>query len=578
MIVDAESAPAILRSLEGRESLVVDLETTGLSPYGDTICGVAVATPERESFYFPAAHGEESERNLAPPLIDSLLRRVLPSVPLHVGFNYKFDMEFEHQAGGSLPQRVRDPMLAAHLLNENEPSFSLANLSKKYLGAAKSKDELAEELKRRKWGKGELWRLPVSLVGPYAEGDVLLTQELDDFYARPLQRWQLDDLYAEVCDYEIALTRMELNGMQTSRAVTLELMAEATENLARISAECRKLTGEATFNPGSPMQVNRILGLTSSAGEILDRVMERGRTAEQRQLARLVRDYRGWVKLSGSYCEPYLDGMDEYERLHPNLQMIRVKTSRLSCTDPNLQAVPRKAGEGPVHEVKRVFIAREGHVLGQGDYSQAELRFLAHFANDTSMLETFKDPTADIHAATMRDIGSQSRDDAKRINFGVAYGLGGKGFSERTGKSLSESKKILEKYHAQHPGIRRLMASLEDIATVRRYIKLWTGRLRHFGPTDDPHKAMSNFIQGGVAEMLRKAILQLDRDFRGSPVLMTMQVHDSLMFEIPEDLGVAPLLHAKDVMEHVMDVIGFRCPIKVDTEIGRSWSSLEKIN
>jgi DNA polymerase-1 len=358
---------------------------------------------------------------------------------------------------------------------------------------------------------------------------------------------------------------MEHVGMHVDPDIIKSYQAEAETKFADAQ---KKLNDAAGFelNPNSSKKVCEFLGVSSSSAEVLTNVIDAGgKTAEN---AKLVQIARGWKSVDSRYYTPYLNAIDANNNLHCNLNLIGTYTGRLSCSNPNLQAVAKST---EVFKVKDVFTARPGFLMIQADYKQAEMRLVTHYTRDPLMKDLIEND-ADLHAETANRLNIP-RQAAKRLNFSVIYGVGAKSLSESLRVDLSVAKDYLEKYHGLYPGFRKLMYQCEDFAKENGYIEMWTGRLRHFNvPSADPHKAMSNLIQGGVAEIVRVAISRLFPAISDIGGRMLMQVHDSIIFEVPEDQINVALPTIKLIMED----FDF-CPKPgVDIEYGYSWGLFQK--
>ena len=306
--------------------------------------------------------------------------------------------------------------------------------------------------------------------------------------------------------------------------------------------------------------------MSSSSAEILQNVIDAG--GKNAENAKLVQEARGWKSVDSRYYTPYLNAMDAENLLHCSLNLIGTYTGRLSCSNPNLQAVAKST---EVFKVKDVFTARPGFLMIQADYKQAEMRLVTHYTKDKLMKELIEND-ADLHSETANRLGIP-RQAAKRLNFSVIYGIGARHLSESLRVDLPVARDYLEKYHGLYPGFRKLMYQCEDFAKEYGYIEMWTGRLRHFNvPEADPHKAMSNLIQGGVAEIVRVAISRLFPAITDIGGRMLMQVHDSIIFEVPEDQINVALPTIKLIMED----FDFDPKPGVDIEYGYSWGLFKK--
>lgn len=571
MLVTQDIFLESLRRVDSAADLTIDLETTGLHPWlGDRLIGVAVLA-DGFPMYFPFRHDTD---NLHLSGLPALIRS-FEQHNTHTGFNIKFDHQFLMQEGMQLPAHVNDPMLSSHLVNENEPSHALKTLSDKYLGPDSSKEQrnLDLLLHNAKLKKNEMGHLPPEQVSPYAEMDVILTAKLRDFYAPKLAHWGLTELAEEVFDYELVLTRMEANGIAIDPERTAQYLAECDTKTAEAVTNLRGLANNEKLNPNSAIQLQRMLRLSSTAAAYLADAIAGNRLDDQQLiLVDALQLYRGWARAASAYYQPYLDLRDENDVLHPNYLMARVITGRLSCNDPNLMAIPRH-DDRIVGKVKDVFVARDPRCsLMNADYSQAELRLLAHYTQDAKMIALFESGE-DFHGGTAREFGIP-RYAAKRVNFGIAYGLGNQGLADALHCSLRDAKSILDTYHRGRPGIRQLMNKAESTARSRGYIRMWTGRVSRFNThLRDPHKAMSTLIQGGVAEIMRVKLTELDKHMSRFGARMLIQVHDSIMFEIPDENREEIIAFIRATMSD----LPFDCPFLVDVEVGKRWGSAQKV-
>ena len=358
---------------------------------------------------------------------------------------------------------------------------------------------------------------------------------------------------------------MEHVGMHVDKDIIHDYMVEAEQHFQDAQNRLNEAAG-FELNPNSSKKVCEFLGVSSSSAENLANVIDAG--GKNAENAKLVQEARGWKSVESRYYTPYLELMDINDDLHCSLNITGTYTGRLSCSNPNLQAVARST---EVFKVKDVFIARPGYTMIQADYKQAEMRLVTHYTKDKTMRELIE-ADADLHSATA-ELLNIPRSAAKRINFSVIYGVGYKTLSENLKVDLQVAKDYLNRYHDLYPGFKRLMGECEDFAKQYGYIQMWTGRLRHFNtPQCDPFKAMSNLIQGGVSEIVRVAISRLFPAVTDLGGRMLLQVHDSVIFEIPdENLEVA-----LPTIKLIMEDFDFVPRVGVDIEFGKSWGSFQK--
>lgn len=563
----------------------VDTETTGLSIYGnaerarDVVIGIAIDIGQ-EAYYFPFRH--KSGVNLPLEEMEFFRAYLSDNHRTYLGFNYDFDLRVMAMDGIPIAEHFEDAMLALHLINENEPDFKLKSVADRYaIGDGSLQEsvledkvfEKCEELglecsrspRAKNNTKSMMYVLPPEDVEPYACDDVRLTRQLLDLLRPALKQYNLYDIWKQVNYYAYIVVMMEHRGMHVDTDTIKRYQIEAEEKLAEAQERLNEVVG-FELNPNSSKKVCEFLGVESSASEKLVELIDAGGPSAEH--AKLVQEARGWKSVDSRYYTPYLNLIDENDTLHCSLNLIGTYTGRLSCSNPNLQAVAKATD---VFKVKDVFTARDGYTLIQADYKQAEMRLVTHYTKDQTMRELIE-ADADLHTATaeMLDI---PRNAAKRINFSVIYGIGYRKLAENLRVEQPVAKDYLDRYHALYPGFRKLMNECENFAKEHGYIELWTGRLRHFNtPSCDPFKAMSNLIQGGVAEIVRVAISRLYPAIEDLGGHMLLQVHDSVIFEVPDkNLGIA-LPTIKEIMED----FDFVPRVGVDIEYGKSWGTFKK--
>lgn len=559
MIVTSSQFPHVISRLHQCKTLYVDCETTGLQMWrDDRLCGIAVEG-DGQSYYFPFRHGEGE--NL--PLHSMTAFRNLLSSPkiTYVGFNYGFDMEFLYRDGVPYAPKIEDVQTMAHLLNENEPKATLKALGAKYIGSEAEEEEqkLNDELKKRKLKKGQMSQLPAELVAPYAEQDVILTRMLHEYYKPYLDKWKIHDLWQEYNEYQLAICEMERHGIGLDMALMDEYQEKAQTEVERCRKKIEELAGYE-INLNSAPQLQKWLGLKSTAAKILEKMPKRPGVKE-------LLEYRGWNRVYANYYRKFRETMDANCRLHANLNLVGTETGRLSCSNPPLQAIPRSTD---IYRVKDVFVASPGHTILEADYSQAEIRVATHYGNVVRMREKLL-RGGDIHSETAEEIGIP-RDAAKRLNFSVIYGIGPNTLADNLEIPRKQAREYLNKYHANYPGFKALYRSAEMKAKQRGFIRMFSGRMRHYNTKlAFPHKASSNLVQGTVGEMLRVAITRIRRE---TPYNMWLTVHDSVLFEIPENETKQAVKDIKRIME---DTPWCSIPMKIDFKAGRSWGQAKEI-
>lgn len=605
MLVTDNSFLTALQDIDYQDRITIDLETTGLRPYhGDELCGVAILT-EENSYYFPFRHGEGYNLPLAylEPLFKTILNKKLTN------WNSKFDLAFIRKEWLRLsydvyPPVFEDVMLASHLLNENQQNFKLKDTGDcyaTYLGyadgqASREQHKLHDYLASRKLDLGTMWKAPAEIVAPYAEQDVFLTEQLRNFFIPALQRWQLLDLWHELNDYLLVVHKMEAYGMALDMDKLHAAINSHEQDMEACLAPLRHWTGLPKFTPNSHAIFNDIinshlnrLGLSpiySTKEEQLEELL--AVVPEDDVLTHILEAsiyYRRLVKVNSTYYKNFqadqVGGI-----LHPELNMIGTVSGRFSGS---LLTIPRKNDNrlDPKGKIKQVFKARPGHLLVQADFKMAEVYLAAHFSQAKNLIAMLKEGV-DIHQKTADLLGVE-RHVGKTLNFAANYGIGAEAFQLRlkhdTGKTITtkQAAQYLLKYRRLHPEIEQIYYDLQNQTAITKHIRTMGGRVRHLNGYDTwrnnerpaPFKdAFNNIVQGTVTDLTRIAQLKVDQvlpDFK-----QLLQVHDSIIGEIPEDrLDMLPVI--KDIME-MASINGqpLTLPMKVDIEIGQNWGSLTK--
>jgi DNA polymerase-1 len=551
-----------MEHLDKCDTLYTDTETSGLDPWaGDRVIGISIkGRGDSRAYYLPIRH---TTGNLPLEKVIADLKPILTKPIRHVGFNYGFDRQGLAQDGIPAPERLEEISTAAHLMNENEPSLKMKNLARKYLDREVNEDEkLQDMLVAKGLGKGGMWQLPPEMVEPYACDDVVITEQLQDFYTPHLQSWGLYGIWQEINEYAHAVLMMEMRGMQLDMPLIEQYIVEAQAEKAKSLEVIRRLSGDPKVSPDTHARNQKWLGVPTTAREYLEDFV--GKMPGVSELL----ECRGWSKVHGTYYAKFKEFCDFLNRLHANLNLIGTETGRLSCARPNLQSIP-KVGKA-WFKVKDVFIVDgEEYVLLEADYSMAELRVGSHYAQEKTMQEKLN-RGADLHSETAEEAGVP-RDDGKRITFSAFYGIGYKTLARRLKIPERVAKERLRRWHALYPGVRRLYNRAQEIADQKGYIRMYTGRMRHYNsPMAETHKASSNLIQGSVAEMIRIAITRLHREMK---LDMRLTVHDSIIAQVKKrDLDeVVP-----EIERIMTDTPWMSTKNKVDFKYGPRWGGMKK--
>ena len=596
-ITTLEALDAVLvRAVElGR--LALDTETTSLDVSKARLVGISLAVEAGEGHYLPLAHVDEFGRRRDAQLdaaeVIERLRPVArdPSV-LKIGHNIKYDQGVLRHWGLELAP-LDDTMLISYVLAGASHGHGMDELAKRHLGH----DCISYE---SVCGKGATQigfaEVPIDKATEYAAEDAEVTLRLWETLRPRLLEARMLSVY-ETMERRLPpiVAAMEIAGIRVDRGRLQRLSADFTQRMAGLEAEAYKLAGR-TFTLGSPKQLGEVLfdelglggnqrktktGAYATDADVLEEL------AAQHPLPRVVLDWRQLQKLTRTYTDALVEQINpDTGRVHTSYALAATSTGRLSSTDPNLQNIPIRTEEG--RKIREAFVAEDGHVLMSADYSQIELRVLAHMADIKALKEAFaKD--IDIHAVTaaqmfgrpVAEIGPELRRSAKTINYGIIYGIGAFGLAQRLGIPQAQAKAYIDSYFAQYPGIRAYMERAKAEARAQGWVRTLFGRRCYIPEINNKIPARRNYaerqainapIQGTAADIMKRAMIRvaraLARERAGARLLL--QVHDELVLEVPvgEIAATASLL--KETMEHAatLDV-----PLVVDVGHGPTWDA-----
>lgn len=592
IITKIERLRELARSLEGQERFSVDLETTSPDPMRARLVGVALCFENHEAYYAPVSHcGPNCEEQIDEKDLIEVLRPLLEKrKPGKVGQNIKYERVVLKNHGVELGGIAFDTMVANYLLDPGTYAHRLERIAAEHLGETMlSYKDVAGE------GKAEIGFAEVDVLraAEYACGDAETAWRLVPVLERKLRESGLMDLYQyiELPLVEI-LADMELKGILVD-AGKLEALSRDFEKALELQAASIYDLAKEEFNIQSPKQLAYILfeklGLpvikkTKSGPSTDMSVLEE--LALTHPVAEQVLAYRSLAKLKGTYADALPKLIHpETGRIHTSYNQTVTATGRLSSSEPNLQNIPIRSEEG--RKIRSAFVAAPGHVLLSADYSQIELRILAHYSGDERLMEAFKSGM-DVHTHTasemfgipMESVTPQMRRQAKTINFGIIYGMSAFGLAQRLRITNKMAKTAIEQYFTRYKGVKDFIE--ETVATARRlgYCETLLGRRRaipelqsrnHTVRQQGERLAINTPIQGTAADLIKKAMIDIARAIRekGLKTVMLLQVHDELVFEAPEDELDAARELVRDGMETVWEL---KAPLKVDTGWGHNWA------
>ena len=569
----------------------IDTETTGLNPRHAKLVGISVATAPGRAAYIPLGH--EDGAQLPRPLALERLAPVLadPSI-LKIFHNAKFDLHVLERAGLADAAPVDDTMLMSYTLGAGRHGHGMDELSALHLDHRPiSYDEVTGTGRNRI----SFAAVPIDRATAYAAEDADVTLRLW-LLLRPRLRAEGALALYETMERRLlpVLLGMERAGIMVDRADLESMSAEFTRRMDEIQREIEKLAGRA-FNPGSPKQLGEILfdemGLpggkrTKTGAWGTDAAVLEELAASGHDLPARVLEWRQLQKLKSTYADALVGEIDiADQRVHTSFSQAITTTGRLSSNEPNLQNIPIRTSEGA--RIRRAFIAAPGRSLISADYSQIELRLLAHVADIPALKESF-DKGEDIHARTaaevfgvpMEGIDPMVRRRAKAINFGIIYGISAFGLARQLGIENSEAKRFIDAYFARYPEIRSYMNETAEFARTHGYVLTPFGRRCYVPGIAEKNPARRGYaerqainapLQGGAADVIKRAMVRLPAAIRdaGLDAVMLLQVHDELVFEAPKDQADAT---AKLACAAMQSAASLSVPLLVETGIGSNWS------
>ncbi|WP_019219253.1 DNA polymerase I [Bartonella florencae] len=603
-ILDEKVLKEWLLQAEEQGFFAFDTETTSLDPLQAKLVGFSLALQPEKAAYVPLEHveGEDDllggarvagqiERQKALALLKPILEN---KAVLKIGQNIKYDWLVMKQEGIVI-NSFDDTMLLSYALDAGSLTHNMHDLSKRWLGHTpiSYKDLTSNGKKITSFAEVDLKQATL-----YAAEDADVTLRLWQVLKPQLVSQGMTKIY-ERLDRPLVevLARMEQCGILVDRQILLRLSEELAQAALILEEEIYQLADEK-FNIASPKQLGDILfgkmglpggaktkgGQWSTSAQTLEEL-----AAEGHVLPRKIIDWRQLAKLKSTYT----DALPSYillktGRVHTNYSLATTSTGRLSSSEPNLQNIPVRTAEG--RKIRTAFIAPKGHVLLSADYSQIELRILAHIADITALKEAFA-KGQDIHAMTasqmfgvaLEGMASDIRQRAKAINFGIIYGISAFGLANQLGLSRQEAGRYIQLYFERFPGIKDYMETTKIFARQNGYVETIFGRRIHYPEIKAANLQVRSFneraainapIQGSAADIIRRAMIHMEDALQKEKLSakMLLQVHDELIFEVPENESEKTMAVVKKVMENAtMPVLSLSVPLEVKVMVAKNW-------
>jgi DNA polymerase-1 len=593
-IMDAEALRQLVAQLARADRVALDTETTSQDPMRAELVGLSFALAPHEAYYIPCGHrylGAPSQMTCTDVL--ATLKPILENPAIaKIGQNIKYDWMVLSRHGIDL-QGVRfDTMVASYLLNPSKRSHSLDQIAMDFLG---HKTITYAEVVGKGSKKAGFEAVPVEQAIPYAAEDADITLMAYEALRPQLEELGLMDLFDTVeMPLVPVLLRMEMAGITVDQDRLRELSKSFAAQLEALETSIHALAGEP-FNIKSSQQLGRILfeklalpvqkKTKKKTGYSTD-VDVLTTLADHHELPALVLRHRGLAKLKSTYVDALMEMVHPTtRRIHTSYNQSVTATGRLSSSDPNLQNIPIRTEEG--REIRKAFIPRSGWKLLAADYSQVELRILAHYAQDATLISAFASDQ-DIHTRTACEvfetseemISDELRRHAKVINFGIIYGMGPYSLAQDLGISQAMAKTYIDNYFNHYPGVKAFIDQTIETARRTKQTSTLMGRIRLLPDIDSRNHNVRQFaertavntpIQGTAADLIKLAMIAVDRQLREASrhAVMLLSVHDEIVLEVPPPEIEAVSAMVQTTMEGIWELA---VPLKVNLAVGDNWN------
>ncbi|PCI46751.1 MAG: DNA polymerase I [Alphaproteobacteria bacterium] len=595
-----------IRDINAAYQVTIDTETTSLNAMRAKLVGISLSIETGRACYIPLGHtavvegeldfGDNSAPEQLP--LEQVLATLKPMLEnpaiLKIGQNIKYDYLILSKHGIHISP-LDDTMLISYVLDAGVHHHGMDELAKLHL----DHDCIPfKEICGTGKNKITFDKVPIDKATDYAAEDADITGRLHRLLKPRLADEGMTTVY-ETLDRPLAavLAGMEKEGILVDRAMLHRLSNDFAERLGVLETEIHGLAGRE-FNIASPKQLGEILfdemglpgGKKNKSGGFSTNVdVMEGLAAEGHTMPARVLDWRQLAKLKSTYTDALQNEINaDTGRIHTSYSLASTTTGRLSSNDPNLQNIPIRTEEG--RKIRQAFIAKPGHKFLAADYSQIELRLLAHIAGLDSLKQAFHEGI-DIHAMTASEVfgvpiegmDPSIRRQAKAINFGIIYGISAFGLARQLGIGNAEAKQFIDTYFERFPGIRTYMEETKDFCRRHGYVETIFGRRCHIASINDKNGMRRSFgeraainapIQGAAADVIRRAMIKMPDALKeaGLEAKMLLQVHDELVFEVPEDQMDLTIPVVRDIMEQAaLPAIEITVPLTVDCGVGDNW-------
>ena len=575
-------------------AFAIDTETSSLDTMTADLIGISLSCEDGEGCYIPIHHSYEGmpQQLSLSAIVKTLGDAISKNQTKLVGQNLKFDLPILNRHGIKVTEFLGDTMLMSYVLNSTGTRHGLDRMAMHYLQYQPMKYEEVAGSASKQINFAQV-EIPAATF--YAAEDADITFRLFNLLDKKLKKEPKLINLLKTLEYPMlkSLLRVETNGAKINTSMLAEYSKELGLKIDELSKTAFKMAGEE-FNMDSPKQLVEILynklelpvlkktpkGQPSTNEDTLQRL------AEEYELPKVIIQYRGLAKLKSTYTDSLINIQHpDTKRIHTSYQQAVTSTGRLSSTEPNLQNIPIKTAEG--RKIREAFVAEKGNVLISADYSQIELRIMAHLSGDKNLTHAFNN-NIDVHSATaseifdvpLKEVTTDHRRSAKAINFGLIYGMSAFGLTRQLGIPRHEAQAYLDTYFERYTGVREYMDSTKELAKKNLYVETILGRKLHVTEINASNglrrqaaerAAINAPLQGSAADIIKKAMIDVDEWIgEDNPnIKMIMQVHDELIFEVKKDFAEEALNQVISLMERAVKL---NIPLIVDANQGANWN------
>ncbi len=583
-----------INKIKKSKAFAIDTETDSVQTVSANMLGISLSVAENEGCYIPIGHDYEGcPEQLSMDEVITVLGPVIEeNQDKIVGQNLKFDIPILSRYGINITKFLADTMLMSYVLNSTATRHGMDRLADYYLNYTTTKytDVTGTASKQISFAQVKL-----DVATDYAAEDADITLRLYNVLSPLLKEKPIQEKLLEDLEYPLVhvLSRVEQNGAKIDKKKLANHSKELSEKIDELSSAAFKIAGEE-FNLDSPKQLLEILyeklglpvlkktpkGQPSTNEDTLQRL------SEEYELPKIILQYRTLAKLKSTYTDSLINIENpKTKRIHTSYQQAVTSTGRLSSTEPNLQNIPIKTAEG--RRIREAFVPEKGNILISADYSQIELRIMAHLSDDKNLTNAFNNDI-DVHSSTaaevfgvsIEDVSQDQRRSAKAINFGLMYGMSAFGLTRQLGIPRGEAQEYLDTYFARYTGVRDYMDNIKAKAKEDKFVETIMGRRLYLNEINAANglrrqaaerAAINAPLQGSAADIIKKAMLDIDQLLLNEmqEVKMIMQVHDELVFECPKDNADMVMQKMKDTMEKTVKL---NIPLIAEAAIGYNWN------